>query len=48
MKVSRRPVLVPARLGENAGLIGTAMAARDESRRTGRGGPVATGDEVAP
>lgn len=48
MKVSRQPVLLPARLGENAGLIGTAMAARDESRRTGRGGSATTGREDAP
>jgi glucokinase len=48
MKVSRRPVLLPARLGENAGLIGTALAARELSRRTGGGGAFTTGREGAP
>lgn len=32
MRVSRRPALLPARLGQNAGLIGTAIAAREHTR----------------
>ena len=33
----RRPVLLPASIGENAGVIGAALRARDLHRRASRG-----------
>ncbi|UOQ88363.1 ROK family protein [Agromyces endophyticus] len=41
----RRPVLVRASLGDDAGLLGTALAARDLAEARGLAAPTRTGDE---